>query len=73
MQKAGILVLILIVAVGLVFPGLGVGSSSEEDLCIPMGVIDIGPPEEFASALAGLTGRVRVDRGTAPVAVSELL
>lgn len=39
----------------------------------PDPAIDISPPEEFASALAGLTGRVRVDRGTAPVAVSELL
>jgi len=46
MQKAGILVLALVVAVGLVFPGLGVGSSSEEDLCVPMGVLTIGPPEE---------------------------
>ena len=39
----------------------------------PDPAIDIAPPEELASALTGLTGKVRVDRGTAPVAVSELL
>ncbi len=35
--------------------------------------VRLHPPEGFAAALAGLTGRVQVDRATAPLAVSQQL
>jgi Xaa-Pro aminopeptidase len=37
------------------------------------GEVRVLPPERLAAALAALTGPVRVDKGTAPLAVSEIL
>ncbi|MDJ1017263.1 MAG: aminopeptidase P family protein [Paracoccaceae bacterium] len=39
----------------------------------PDPAIDIAPAADFEDALAGLTGPVRVDKATAPVAVSKIL
>lgn len=35
--------------------------------------VRLAPTEAFGAALGGLTGRVQVDRGTAPLAVSQIL
>ncbi|PTX54040.1 Xaa-Pro aminopeptidase [Litoreibacter ponti] len=39
----------------------------------PDPAIDQHPPDAFADALAALTGTIRVDRGSAPAAVSQLI
>jgi hypothetical protein len=45
MERLGILLLCLTVAIGLQSVGAGAGENPEGELCIPVGIIELAPPE----------------------------